>query len=185
MSFRGMVAWSLSERSGTEMMKGDVKELVFDPITADDVPQIANIELLFFAYRDFTADPDRMLKRLGFGRAHHRALYFVNRNPGMTVAKLIAILDITKQSLSRVLRQLIGSGYIRQIEGSSDRRQRLLFPTQAGRELILELSRPQSRRIDKAMKKIGLSDDTVIARFMQEMMNPPTDSNEGNCSGQN
>lgn len=152
-------------------MTTDTDKIVLNPLTANEVPQIANIELFFFAYRAFTADPDRILKRLGFGRAHHRALYFVNRNPGMTVADLIAILDITKQSLSRVLRQLIDSDYIRQVEGDADRRQRLLYPTQTGRELILELSAPQSRRIDKAMKKLGLNDNTLISQFMKEMMN--------------
>lgn len=147
-------------------------ELVMDPISAEEIPQLANIELLFFAYRDFTADPDRILHGFGFGRAHHRALYFVNRRPGMTVAELLTILGITKQSLSRVLRQLIESGHIRQVEGQFDRRQRLLFPTRAGRELILELSRPQSRRIAKALKNSGLGDDLIISRFMREMINP-------------
>lgn len=148
-------------------------DLVLDAITGDEIPQIGNIELLFFAYRDFTADADRILARFDFGRAHHRALYFVNRRPGMTVAELIAILGITKQSLSRVLRQLIDSGHIRQLEGKSDRRQRLLFPTRAGRELILELSMPQSRRIDAALKNCGVEDIEVISRFMRAMMNDP------------
>ena len=147
-------------------------QLVMEPISPQEIPQLANIELLFFAYRDFTADPDRILNGFGFGRAHHRALYFVNRKPGMTVAELLTILGITKQSLSRVLRQLIESGHIRQVEGQSDRRQRLLFPTRAGRELILELSRPQSRRIDTALKNSGLEDDLIISRFMREMINP-------------
>jgi DNA-binding MarR family transcriptional regulator len=147
-------------------------ELVLEPISPAEIPQLANIELLFFAYRDFTADPDRILHGFGFGRAHHRALYFVNRQPGMTVAELLTILGITKQSLSRVLRQLIESGHIRQVEGRSDRRQRLLFPTRAGRELILELSWPQSRRIDKALRNSGLGDDLIISRFMREMLNP-------------
>lgn len=160
----------MSSRKQPVSQKAD--ELVVDPISSDDIPQLANIELLFFAYRDFTADPDRILHGFGFGRAHHRALYFVNRQPGMTVAELLTILGITKQSLSRVLRQLIDSGHIRQVEGHSDRRQRLLFPTRAGRELILELSRPQSRRIDKALRNSGLGDDLIISRFMREMINP-------------
>src|ERR1700759_4889736 len=84
------------------------------------------IELLFFAYRDFVGDPDEVLAKLGFGRAHHRVLHFVNRNPGIKVADLLDILKITKQSLGRVLKQLIGDGYIVQKEGASDRRQRLL-----------------------------------------------------------
>ena len=148
-------------------------DLELDPITASQIPEIENIELLFFAYRDFTADADRILTRFGFGRAHHRALYFVNRHPGMTVAELISILGITKQSLARVLRQLISSGHIQQVEGKSDRRQRLLFPTRAGRELILELSMPQSRRIALALQRTGLKDQSVISRFMREMANAP------------
>jgi DNA-binding MarR family transcriptional regulator len=148
------------------------EDIVVEPISATDIPQLGNIELLFFAYRDFTAEPDRILQGFGFGRAHHRALYFVNRKPGMTVAELLTILGITKQSLSRVLRQLIEAGHIRQVEGRSDRRQRLLFPTRAGRQLILELSRPQSRRIDEALKNAGLQDDALIARFMRAMINP-------------
>ena len=151
--------------------KDDKHETVSEPISSADIPQIGNIELMFFAYRDFTADPDRILARLGFGRAHHRALYFVNRHPGMTVAELIAILGITKQSLSRVLRQLVDSGHIRQVSGASDRRQRLLYPTRAGRELILELSGPQSRRIDAALNMCGVDDKDAIARFMRAMIN--------------
>lgn len=146
--------------------------IVVEPITDADIPQISNIELMFFAYRDFTADADRILARLGFGRAHHRALYFVNRKPGMTVADLISILAITKQSLSRVLRQLIEAGHIRQLEGQEDRRQRRLFPTRSGRELILELSWPQSRRIDAALREGGQGDDAMVADFMRNMINP-------------
>src|SRR6516164_5850251 len=86
------------------------------------------IELLFFAYRDFIGDPDDVLAKFGFGRAHHRVLHFVNRNPGMKVAELLDILKITKQSLGRVLKQLIDQGYVVQKEGK-DRRQRLLFVT--------------------------------------------------------
>jgi DNA-binding MarR family transcriptional regulator len=108
------------------------------------------IELLFFAYRDFISDPDAILEKSGFGRAHHRVVHFVNREPGMTVADLLDTLKITKQSLARVLKQLIDSGYITQREGPDDRRQRRLYPTAAGRQLALELARPQSRRIAKA-----------------------------------
>jgi DNA-binding MarR family transcriptional regulator len=160
------------DQKRNEPDEGADGDLVSDPISSTDVPQLRNIELLFFAYRDFTADPDRILQRFGFGRAHHRALYFVNRNPGMTVADLLGILGITKQSLSRVLRQLIEAGHIRQVEGQSDRRQRLLFPTRAGRKLILELSWPQSRRIDAALRESGLESDALIAKFMRAMMNP-------------
>ena len=89
-------------------------------------------ELLFFAYRDFTGDPDAILKDFGFGRAHHRVLHFVNRHSGLRVADLLDILNITKQSLSRVLKQLIDQGYIVQKAGASDRRERLLYPDRAG-----------------------------------------------------
>src|SRR6202047_848107 len=105
------------------------------------------IELLFFAYRDFIGDPDDVLAKLGFGRAHHRVLHFVNRNPGMKVAELLDILKITKQSLARVLRQLIREGYILQREGGKDRRQRLLFVTAKGEALALRLAVLQSARI--------------------------------------
>jgi hypothetical protein len=83
------------------------------------------IELLFFAYRDFVGDPDEVLSKLTFGRAHHRVLHFVYRNPGMKVADLLDILNITKQSLGRVLKQLVDQGYVIQKEGAQDRRQRL------------------------------------------------------------
>jgi len=89
------------------------------------------IELLFFAYRDFVSDPDQILVKSGFGRAHHRVVHFVNREPGMTVADLLETLQITKQSLARVLKQLIDSGYIRQVAGPEDRRQRKLIATVA------------------------------------------------------
>jgi DNA-binding MarR family transcriptional regulator len=92
--------------------------------------------LFFFAYRDFTGDADALLERQGFGRAHHRVLYFVNLRPGMAVADLLDILKITKQSLARVLRQLIDNGYIEQKPGQADRRQRLLYATDKGRALF-------------------------------------------------
>src|SRR6266513_5881536 len=87
------------------------------------------IELLFFAYRDFVSDPDHVLEKFGFGRAHHRVLHFVNRNPGMKVADLLETLRITKQSLGRVLKQLVDEGYVLQKQGPDDRRHRLLFVT--------------------------------------------------------
>src|SRR5207249_5548158 len=92
----------------------------------DNEPIWDVIELLFFAYRDFISDPDQVLATFGFGRAHHRVLHFVNRNPGMKVAELLDILKITKQSLGRVLKQLVDEGYVVQKAGANDRRQRLL-----------------------------------------------------------
>src|ERR671935_459704 len=102
------------------------------------------IELLFFAYRDFTSDPDDVLAKFGFGRAHHRVLHFVNRNPGMKVAELLDLLKITKQSLGRVLKQLIDQGYVVQKEGANDRRQRLLYVTSKGGALALKLAALQT-----------------------------------------
>ncbi len=141
-------------------------------LTKNDASELDIIELFFFAYRDFTADPDLILEKLAFGRAHHRVLYFINRKPGMTVAELLDVLQITKQSLARVLKQLIDTGHVVQIPGPRDRRQRELYPTKKGRELALELAAPQSRRITGAMEQIGLSDRTVIERFLKAMVNP-------------
>ena len=130
------------------------------------------IELLFFAYRDFTSDPDQILNQYGFGRAHHRVLHFVNRMPGLTVAELLDVLKITKQSLGRVLKQLIDSGHIIQIQGPLDRRQRELYPTARGRRLLLALASPQSRRIHAAFEGAGPHERAVIERFLQAMVNP-------------
>src|ERR1700755_216578 len=104
------------------------------------------IELLFFAYRDFVSDPDEVLARFGFGPAHHRVLHFVNRHPGMKVADLLDILKITKQSLGRVLKQLMDEGYVIQKEGEKDRRQRLLYATAKGETLAMKLAGLQTAR---------------------------------------
>jgi DNA-binding MarR family transcriptional regulator len=113
------------------------------------------IELLFYAYRDFIADPDEMLKAYGFGRAHHRVVHFVGRNPEMTVTELLSILRITKQSLGRVLKQLVEQGFILQQSGTRDRRQRLLSLTEKGVELERRLSSLQRSRIGKAFDQAG------------------------------
>lgn len=128
------------------------------------------IELLFFAYRDFTGDPDAILDELGFGRAHHRVLHFVNRNPGLRVADLLDILKITKQSLGRVLKQLVDEGYVERRTGPADRRQRLLYPTRLGRELALRLARPQFRRIAAAIAESGAADATSAKRFLMNLV---------------
>jgi DNA-binding MarR family transcriptional regulator len=128
------------------------------------------IELLFFAYRDFISDPDAILDTSGFGRAHHRVLHFVNREPGLTVAALLDTLKITKQSLARVLKQLIGSGYIAQVAGPEDRRQRRLYPTARGRELALALARPQSRRIANALANLDAGGRGAVTAFLSGMI---------------
>ncbi|MGQ9371843.1 MarR family winged helix-turn-helix transcriptional regulator [Azospirillum sp. A39] len=115
----------------------------------------AGMELLFYAYREFTAEPDEILAKLGFGRAHHRVIYFVGRHPKSTVSDLLAILRITKQSLSRVLGELVRQGYILQVTGVRDRRQRLLELTEKGVELERLLSETQRQRIARAYRMAG------------------------------
>jgi DNA-binding MarR family transcriptional regulator len=113
-----------------------------------------------------------MLADYGFGRAHHRVLHFVNRRPGLTVAELLDVLKITKQSLARVLKQLIDTGHIVQLQGPRDRRQRELYPTARGRELALALSRPQSRRIHGALMEMKGEGRKAIEQFLKAMVNP-------------
>ncbi|MGD9827547.1 MAG: MarR family winged helix-turn-helix transcriptional regulator [Hyphomicrobiaceae bacterium] len=129
------------------------------------------VELLFFAYRDFTSDPDQMLSAIGFGRAHHRVLHFVARNPGLCVADLLSILTITKQSLARVLKQLVDEGYILQQRNEQDRRERLLFPTEKGRSLATSLARPQLERISRALAAAGPGGELHAERFLFSMLN--------------
>ncbi|MFY9686476.1 MAG: MarR family transcriptional regulator [Pseudolabrys sp.] len=128
------------------------------------------IELLFFAYRDFVGDPDEVLLKLGFGRAHHRVLHFVNRNPGMKVADLLDILNITKQSLGRVLKQLVDQGYVLQKEGEQDRRQRLLYVTPKGEALALRLATLQTQRINRAFSELGPNAHEAARRFLTSMI---------------
>jgi DNA-binding MarR family transcriptional regulator len=135
------------------------------------------IELLFFAYRDFVGDPDEVLGPLGFGRAHHRVLHFVNRNPGMKVADLLDILNITKQSLGRVLKQLVDQGYVVQKEGALDRRQRLLFVTAKGEALALKLAGLQTQRIERAFAELGAGAHEAARRFLTAMVDD--DNREG------
>jgi DNA-binding MarR family transcriptional regulator len=128
--------------------------------------------LFFFAYRDFTGDADALLERQGFGRAHHRVLYFVSLRPGMPVADLLDILKITKQSLARVLRQLIDNGYVEQRTGHADRRQRLLFATEKGRQFFATLSATQSSRINAAIAALPADARRIVTRFLVEMVEP-------------
>ncbi|MTI19034.1 MarR family transcriptional regulator [Rhodobacteraceae bacterium RKSG542] len=133
-------------------------------------PRFDLIELLFFAYRDFTADPDILLNEIGYGRAHHRVLHFVHRNPGMTVSDLLEILRITKQSLGRVLKQLVDDGYILQEPGPLDRRQRLLYTSDKGRELSEQLSQLQTRRINNTISKMAPGSDEKVREFLYLMI---------------
>jgi DNA-binding MarR family transcriptional regulator len=128
--------------------------------------------LFFFAYRDFVGDADALLEKQGFGRAHHRVLYFVNLKPGMPVADLLGILKITKQSLARVLRQLIDNNYIEQRTGDSDRRQRLLYATDKGREFFEVLSSFQTSRIDSAIASLPADGKRTVLKFFVGMVEP-------------
>jgi len=128
--------------------------------------------LFFFAYRDFVGDADALLARRDFGRAHHRVLYFVNLRPGMPVADLLDILKITKQSLARVLRQLIDNGYVEQQTGEADRRQRLLFPTEKGQQFFATLSETQASRINAAIADLPPGSRDIVKRFFVEMVEP-------------
>src|SRR5712692_9418234 len=128
------------------------------------------IELLFFAYRDFVGDADDVLAKLSFGRAHHRVLHFVNRHPGMKVADLLEVLKITKQSLGRVLKQLVDEGYVVQKEGENDRRQRLLFVTAKGETLALKLAGLQTTRIARALAELGPDAHEAARRFLSAMI---------------
>nr|WP_244645665.1 MarR family transcriptional regulator [Salinarimonas ramus] len=136
------------------------------------MPAYDLIELFFFAYRDFVGDPDRILDDYGFGRAHHRVLHFVARNPGLTIAELLEILRITKQSLNRVLKELIEKGFVEARPGTTDRRQRLLFVTEAGGSLALRLSRLQTQRIGRALADIPAEGRSAVADFLLAMIDP-------------
>ncbi len=128
------------------------------------------MELLFYAYREFTAEPDEILAEIGFGRAHHRVIYFVGRYPRITVSELLGILKITKQSLSRVLGELVRQGFIQQQTGVRDRRQRLLELTEKGVELERQLSETQRQRIARAYRMAGAEAVEGFRKVMLGMM---------------
>lgn len=140
------------------------------------IPAVELIELLFFAYRDFVGDADELLAELGFGRAHHRVVHFVNRHPGMRVADLLAVLKITKQSLGRVLRELIDSGYIEQRAGNTDRRERLLYVTAKGEDLARQLVALQTRRFARALNECGAGAREAARTFLASMIDPESRS---------
>ena len=130
------------------------------------------IEAMFFAYQGFTADPDRILAKLAYGRAHHRAIHFINRAPGTTVNNLLSILGVTKQSLNRVLRQLIEDGLVESKVGEQDRRERHLFLTKEGKELESELSSAQRKRLRTAYKEAGPDAVLGFRKVLENIMDP-------------
>ena len=141
------------------------------PPSAKDDLRWDVIELLFFAYRDFVGDADEVLSEFGFGRAHHRVLHFVCRYPGLKVADLLDVMRITKQSLGRVLKQLLDEGYLFQKAGDSDRRQRLLFATAKGEALVGKLAGLQTDRINRALQSMPAEAVTESVRqFLRAMI---------------
>lgn len=140
------------------------------PGEAPQLDLVACVELFFFAYRDFTCDPDIILDQYGFGRAHHRVLHFVRRNPGLKVADLLDILKITKQSLARVLKQLVDEGFIIQRTGSADRRQRRLYVSAKGARLTDKLTEIQVKRLEAALRKAGPDAESQARKFLFGMI---------------
>jgi DNA-binding MarR family transcriptional regulator len=138
----------------------------------DEAPMYELIELFFFAYRDFVGDADRLLEAYGFGRAHHRILHFVSRRPGLTIAELLEILRITKQSLNRVLRELVDQNFIESRAGALDRRRRQLYATPEGERLALRLAQVQTRRFASALDKLGGSGPQLATTFLTAMIDP-------------
>lgn len=130
------------------------------------------IEAMFFAYRGFTADPDRILENYAYGRAHHRAVHFINRNPGTTVNNLLSILGVTKQSLNRVLRTLIGDGLVESRVGQRDKRERHLYLTPSGQALERELSDAQRDRMRDAYRRAGPEAVAGFRQVLEAMMDP-------------
>ncbi|MFZ5964067.1 MarR family winged helix-turn-helix transcriptional regulator [Thalassococcus sp. BH17M4-6] len=130
------------------------------------------IEAMFFAYRGFTADPDRILQDMSYGRAHHRAIHFINCAPGTTVNNLLSILGVTKQSLNRVLRTLIEDGLVESRVGRTDKRERHLFLTEVGKELEQRLSDAQRSRMRAAFRQAGPEAVTGFRRVLEAMMEP-------------
>jgi DNA-binding MarR family transcriptional regulator len=130
------------------------------------------IEAMFFAYRGFTADPDRILTGMAYGRAHHRAIHFINRAPGTTVNNLLILLGVTKQSLNRVLRTLIEDGLVESRVGVSDKRERNLYLTDAGQELERKLSDAQRARMRAAYRVAGPQAVAGFRQVLEAMMDP-------------
>jgi DNA-binding MarR family transcriptional regulator len=155
---RGDVSQNLAERPA------------FAAAAEPGAPMFELIDLMFFAYRDFVRDADHLLVTLGLGRAHHRVLHFVSRRSGLTIAELLDILKITKQSLNRVLKELIGRDYVEAHPGMKDRRQRQLFPTARGQALALELATLQSKRFARVFGELREGGSARAIDFLLAMV---------------
>ena len=158
----------MQEKARIQAMVGE--DLLF--LTDDQLRR--GIEAMFFAYRAFTADPDLILADMDYGRAHHRALHFVNRDPGLTVTALLAVLGVTKQSLNRVLRTLIDDGLVESRVGRRDRRERQLYLTPQGTALERRLSESQRARMRAAYRKAGPQAVAGFRQVLEAMMDPET-----------
>ncbi|PCH48411.1 MAG: MarR family transcriptional regulator [Hyphomicrobiales bacterium] len=145
-------------------------QIITEPLEGDDKIDLRMVELFFFAYRDFITDADEILHDYGFGRAHHRVLHFTNRQPGLSVAQLLEILKITKQSLGPILRDLVDAGHLVQQISPSDGRKRLLYPTEKGRNLSVELSERQSLRIRNALMGVEGRRREQVEQFLYGMI---------------
>lgn len=156
----------MADRNVANLM-GRGESLLF--LTDDQLRR--GIEAMFFAYRGFTADPDRILQDYGYGRAHHRAIHFINRTPGTTVNNLLSILGVTKQSLNRVLRTLVEDGLVDSRVGIRDKRERHLFLTPKGESLERELSEAQRNRMRDAYRAAGPEAVAGFRAVLEQMMN--------------
>jgi len=155
-------------RTGDHDAAAHVRSVANPPVQDSDLVKF--VELLFFAYRDFTGDADELLDDLGYGRAHHRVIHFVARHPGLRVADLLDILRITKQSLARVLKQLIDEGFVTQQSGKSDRRERNLYLTRKGLNFADKLSQLQCARIGNAFQSLGPESKQTVEAFLFAMI---------------
>ena len=158
----------MQEKARIQAMMGE--DLLF--LTDDQLRR--GIEAMFFAYRAFTADPDLILADMDYGRAHHRALHFIGRDPGLTVTALLAVLAVTKQSLNRVLRTLIEDGLVESRVGRRDRRERLMFLTDKGAALERRLSEAQRARMRAAYRAAGPQAVQGFRQVLEAMMDPET-----------
>jgi DNA-binding MarR family transcriptional regulator len=153
------------------IIQGDQPPCALTRADAAEAPDYELIELMFFAYRDLVGDADHLLEKVGLGRAHHRLLHFVNRRPGLTIAELLDILKITKQSLNRVLKDLLDRSYVVACPGENDRRQRLLFPTLRGEALALDVARVQSKRFARVFARLPHGARASASEFLLALVN--------------
>src|SRR5436190_20393973 len=143
-----------------------------NPLFLRDEELRQGIELMFYAYRDFTFESDQQLKRYQLGRAHHRALYFIGRHPGQTVGHLLSILKVTKQSISRVLKDLLEQEYVEQKSGPRDRRERRLWLSEKGQKLERELTDRQSQRFARAYRETGADAVEGFRKVLLGLLDP-------------